>query len=117
MDTNEERVIIRLDNGTIVTVREEEVVLKYKVGNSHKTKKFGYDDMVLMNNIICKIMGDIIDERNKLRHATKPIIIKADKVEMTSIKSIKATGACKEMDYPCEACSAVCLDRKELFAS
>ena len=67
MDANEERVIIRLDNGTIVTVKEEEIVLKCRVGNARKVKKFGYKDMILMNDLICEIMSEVIEERNKLK--------------------------------------------------
>ena len=67
LDANEERVIIRLDNGTIVTVNEEELVLKCRVGNARKTKKFGYKDMIMMNDLICQIMSEIIEERNKVK--------------------------------------------------
>ena len=67
MDANEERVIIRLDNGTIVIVNEEELVLKHRVGIARKTKKFGYKDMIMMNDLICQIMSEVIEERNKLK--------------------------------------------------
>lgn len=81
LDTNDERTIIRLNDGTIVTVKEEEVILRYKDGNRTKTKKFGYSDMIEMNNLICKIMQNVIDERNKLKQC-QPLILTASDVEI-----------------------------------
>lgn len=76
-----EQIIVRLDNGTIVILKEEEIILKYRIGNARKTKKFGYIDMIKMNDLICEIMQPVIDERNKLKQ-NQNIILNVDKVEM-----------------------------------
>jgi len=73
LNSNEERVIISLDDRRVLTVTNEGISLKYKVGNGHKTKNCGYDDMIAMNDLICRIMSDVIEERNKLKQ--EPVCI------------------------------------------
>ena len=69
LNSSKDKIIIALQDydQTVLTVTPTEIIMKYKSGNGHKTKKFGYEDMIAMNNMICKIMGDIIEERNDLR--------------------------------------------------
>lgn len=73
---SKEKIIIHLEDydNTVLTVTPDGIIMKYEYGNGHKTKKFGFDDMIAMNDMICKIMSEVIEERNTWRQIGAKII-------------------------------------------
>ena len=66
-DSNEERIIIGLNNRQDLTVTNEGISIKYKVGNGHRTAKLGFDDFFLMNATIAAITKETTDKLNNIK--------------------------------------------------